>query len=458
MRNSSPMTRNERRATFGLAGIYASRMLGLFLILPVFTLYAPELDGYTPALAGLAIGVYGLTQAVLQIPFGMLSDRIGRRRVIAAGLLLFIAGSVVAALSTTIGGVIVGRALQGAGAIAAAVMAMAADLTREDQRTKAMALIGMAIGMAFMSSMVLGPLLGHWLGLSGLFWSTAGLAGLALVLLLVVVPTPERSRVHRDAEPVAGHFRGVLTDPQLLRLDFGILVLHLIMTATFLALPLLMVNKAGLQADSHYLMYLTVMLGSVAIMVPFIILSERYGQLKRVFAGAVLAIAVAHWGLGRLPETTLQIGLWMLLYFTAFNILEASLPSLVSRVVHPDRKGTAMGIYSTSQFFGAFIGGSTGGWMLSEFGLAGVFSLCMAAALVWFAVALGMRPPQRMSNRLIKVGMVGPDQATLLGRRMAGVAGVVEAVVVPEDGVAYLKVDPALLDQAALDAAVAGID
>jgi MFS family permease len=445
------MSPTERRAALGLAGIYGSRMLGLFLILPVFALFAEQLPEATPLLAGLAVGIYGLTQALLQIPYGLLSDRLGRKPVILAGLLLFAAGSVVAATADDIWWIIAGRALQGSGAVAAAVMALAADLTRESQRTKVMAVIGTTIGMSFMLAMIAAPALDAWLGMSGIFWLTAVLALLGMVLLLTVVPSPVSSTRHRDAQPVPAMFRRVLGDGQLLRLDWGIFSLHLVLTALFLVVPLAL-RDAGLAPAQHSLLYAPVMLLSIAAMVPFIILAERRGRMRRVFLGAVATLTLALlilWGaLGSFWG--LVAGLW--LFFVAFNLLEATLPSLVSKVAPADAKGTAMGVYSTGQFAGAFAGGLIGGWAHQAFGLAGVLLLCAAVTGLWLLVAAGMLNPGHQGSRLVKVAVTDDRAAAAMAARLGGVPGVVEAVVVAADGVAYLKVDKTALDEAALDA------
>jgi len=445
------LSRSERRAALGLAGIYGSRMLGLFLILPVFALYAEDLAGATPLLTGLAIGIYGLTQALLQIPYGLLSDRLGRKPVILAGLLVFALGSVVAALATDIWWIIAGRALQGSGAVAAAVMALAADLTREDQRTKVMAMIGVTIGASFMLAMISAPALDAWVGVSGIFWLTALLALLGASALLWVVPTPSSSARHRDAQPVPAMFRRVLGDGQLLRLDLGIFCLHLVLTAMFLVVPLAL-RDAGLAPERHSLLYAPIMVLSIAAMVPFIILAERGGRMKAVFLGAIATITLAAlllWGeLGSFWG--LAVALW--LFFVGFNLLEATLPSLVSKLAPADAKGTAMGVYSTSQFAGAFVGGVAGGWVHQAYGIHGVMLLVVAVGCGWLLAASGMRNPGRHVSRLLKVAVADEAAAATLAARLGGVPGVVEAVVVAADGVAYLKVDKDTLDQAALDA------
>jgi len=455
-RGNDGMTPVERRAALGLGAIYALRMLGLFLILPVFALYAETLEGFRPELVGLAIGAYGLTQALLQIPFGLLSDHIGRKPVIVGGLLVFAAGSVVAALADSMGGVILGRALQGAGAIAAAVMALAADLTREEHRTKAMAMIGVSIGAAFMASLVAGPVLEAWIGVRGIFWLTAGLALAGIGVLAWVVPQPVRSTVHRDAEPVPAQLRLVLADGQLLRLDVGVLCLHAIQTSVFVALPLELRDSLGLPTHQHAALYAVVLVVSVALMVPFVILAERGRRMRQVLTGSVLVLALSLVGLAEYREGLLGVGLMLVVYFAAFNMLEATLPSLVSRMAPPQAKGSAMGAFSSSQFFGAFLGGVMGGLAQRHWGPEGVFLAGALLAALWFLVAWTMRAPRYLSSEVVRVAVDGPEAARRLAMRLTAVRGVAEAVVVPEEGVAYLKVDPAALDRAALRAVAGG--
>ena len=446
----TPMTRAEVRASLSLAAIYMLRMLGMFLILPVLSVFARELPDASPQLVGFAISAYGLTQAIFQIPFGLWSDRYGRKRLIVLGLLLFTAGSVLAAVSDSIYGIIAGRALQGAGAVAGVVMALAADLTREEHRTKAMALIGISIGLSFALSMVIGPILSGWVGLHGLFWIIAILALLGIAVLYGAVPTPAASRFHRDTEVRPASLKAVLSNPELLRLDLGIFCLHLVLTATFVVLPLILHDSLRLETAKHWHIYLPVFGLALASMVPFVILAEKKRKMKAVFVSFIGLVAVSNAGF-----VWLQHGFWavfglLYLFFTGFNLLEATLPSLVSKIAPLDLKGTAMGVYSTAQFLGAFAGGAGGGWIYGHYGMSYVFLFCAAAALLWFIVALGMKAPRRLSSLLVNVKGLSHDQASRLSGRLLQVPGVAEAVVLAEDGVAYLKIDKEKLDRMAL--------
>ena len=444
------MSREEFRAALSLSSVYALRMLGLFMILPVFALYAGDLEGVTPTLTGLAIGIYGLTQAALQIPAGLLSDRIGRKPVIIGGLLIFALGSVVAALADSMLVVILGRALQGAGAIAAAIMALAADLTREQHRIKAMALIGMSIGLSFALALVLGPVLNDWVGVPGIFAITAVLALGGILVVGFVVPRPVVSRPHRVAEAIPEQFGGVLRQTQLLRLDFGILMLHAILTASFVVLPLILRDQAGVAASTHWKIYLPVLVCSVLAMLPLIIMAERKGRVRPVFLSAIALLIAAELGLFFLPVTLYSVVFMMFVFFTAFNLLEAMLPSLISRIAPADCRGTAMGFYSSSQFFGAFLGGALGGVLHQYAGTHAVFLCSAVGAALWLLLALSMSRPEKLSSYIYKIDGAEPEAAEQLAQRLLALAGVAEAVVVAEEGVAYLKVDKRVFDEASL--------
>ncbi|HHH36741.1 MAG TPA: MFS transporter [Gammaproteobacteria bacterium] len=449
------MTAAERRAAFSLAGIFSFRMLGLFMIMPVFALYAETLEARPdPLLIGLAIGIYGLTQALLQIPFGMLSDRIGRKPVITGGLLLFAAGSVMAAMADSLGGVIAGRALQGSGAIAAAGMALTADLTREEHRARAMAVIGMSIGLSFALALALGPILDAWIGVPGIFWLTAVLALGGIVLLHYGVPRVVHSHFHRDAEPVPAYFSAVLRNRDLLRLDLGIFTLHLMLTASFVALPFALRDEAGIAASHHGYVYLPVLLLSLALMVPLVVIAEKRRRIKQVFLLAVLLTAAAELGLALFHHSLVMVVLCLLLFFMAFNVLEALLPSLIAKFAPADKKGTAMGVYSTSQFLGAFAGGVLGGALYGRFGVSGVFGACALLALWWWWLSRGMSEPRYVSSRMLRVAGLDEDQAVLLERQVRELPGVVEAACVVEEGVLYLKVDSQVVDMGAVEALV----
>lgn len=447
---TSPMTPMEKRATLSLAGIYALRMMGLFMILPVLSLFAEQMTGSTPLLAGLAISIYGLSQALLQIPFGLLSDRYGRKKVIIFGLFLFALGSAVAALSTSIYGILAGRALQGSGAIAAAVMALVADLTQEVHRTKAMAMIGASIGLSFGAAIIIGPVMAHYAGISGIFWLTAGLSLLAMLVLLLIVPNPQKGLTHRDTELIPSQIGKVLSHPDLLRLDYGIFVLHLMLTASFVVVPLVM-RDAGLIQQKHWLVYLPVLVTSMAMIIPFVILAEKKRQMKKVFIGAIAALIIADTGLAGFYENLTGVIASLWLFFCGFNLLEATLPSLISKTAPADMKGTAMGAYSTAQFFGAFAGGACGGWLYGELGAPAVFLFAAAMALSWIVVAFFMTPPRYLSNLLLSLEAV-QDQRTAdtLTRQLLAVRGVEEVRLHFEEKTAYLKIDNTLLNRKAL--------
>lgn len=380
------MTRDEKRAGASLAAIFALRMLGLFLILPVFSEHAKTMPGGDNlTLVGLALGAYGLTQAIFQIPFGMASDAFGRKRIIIIGLLLFAVGSAVAALATDIWIVLIGRIIQGAGAISAAVTALAADLTREQHRTKVMAMIGSSIGVVFALSLVGAPVLYKHIGMSGLFWMTGILALCAIFLVTNVVPEPPPPHPGPKVP-----FREVLANVQLLRLNLGIFTLHAVQMAMFVVIPGMLVASGSLSLDQTWKVYLPTLLGSFVLMVPAIIIAEKYNKVRPVFLAAIgllLATMLLLWQ-GGTVFAVVAGGLFS--FFVAFNVLEAMLPSLVSRVAPARAKGAALGIYNTTQAFGLFLGGALGGWLAEHQGTAMIFVVSAVLVVLWLAAAITM--------------------------------------------------------------------
>ncbi len=383
------MTNQERRTVASLALLYCFRMLGLFMVLPLLALYAADLPDATPTLIGVALGMYGLANALLQIPLGWLSDRVGRKPVIIAGLVLFALGSVIAGMADSVTGIIVGRALQGAGAISSTLMALVADLTREEQRTKAMAVVGMSIGLSFAVALVLGPVVATFGGLQTVFWFTAVLAGFGIAILLLLVPPPPLdARANATEAKISMGLKGRgLGDRDLVRLNFGVFVLHFILVAFFLVVPGIIENSLGIDREQHWLVYLPVLLFSLVGMVPLMILAERGGRLREIFLVAIALVFAAIATLDFAAANPLiYIGLW--LFFVGFNYLEATLPSLLSKTVSAGSKGTAMGVYSTFQFTGAFAGGAGGGWLLDHLGEGVLSGVCLMLAAAWWLVAL----------------------------------------------------------------------
>ena len=393
------MTPVERRASFSLASIFALRMLGLFLILPVFAIEAARYPGGgDPALVGLAMGIYGLTQALLQFPFGLLSDRLGRKRVIVFGLLVFAAGSFVAAWAPTLTWLAIGRGVQGAGAISAAVTALLADQTRDVVRTKSMALVGASIGLMFALSLVVAPLLVAYTGLGGLFALTGclALAGVAVVLWWVP-PEP-----HEHKNMPRGRLTEVLRLPALLRLNFGVFVLHAVQLAMWLAVPALLV-QAGLPHEHHWWVYLPAVLASFLVMGTTLFPLEKRGYLRAVFLTAIGLTTAVQFGLLLVATGSPSIGVLaalLFVFFCGFNVLEASQPSMVSRVAPAHARGAAMGVYNTLQSLGFFAGGVMGGWLVKHLGAQGLFAACAGVMLMWLLVAWPMRAPHASAATL----------------------------------------------------------
>jgi MFS family permease len=448
------MQRQEFRAAAALAAVFSVRLLGLFMIYPVFAAYAGTLAGANPYLIGEALGIYGLTQGLLQIPFGLLSDRLGRKVMIVAGLALFGIGSAVAALSTSIGGVIVGRALQGAGAVGSVILALVADLTSEESRTAAMAMVGITIGASFIVALLAGPLVANFIGVAGIFWLMVALALAGMAITEFVVPSPRRLGVHRDAEAVPALLGAVLRNRELLRLDIGIFALHAMLTASFLVVPDLLRSTLGVAVHDQWIVYLPVLLVAVAAMVPAIITAEKYRHMKGVFVGAVAVLAVSQIMLYFGAGNVFVLLAALVVFFSAFNVMEATLPSLITKVAPPDVKGTAMGVYSSLQFFGIFVGGIIGGFAHQHGGGAAIFALTTALALIWLLTAAGMAQPSYLTTRLLPLAGNRTADATDLATKLRQVPGVAEAVVVAEENLVYLKVDAKSFDAAMAEALV----
>lgn len=430
------MSLNNKPAVLSLSMIMAFRILGLFMILPVFSAHAITVPGTTPFLIGMALGIYGLTQALLQAPFGILSDRIGRKPVIAIGLLLFAAGSIVAALSTHITGLIIGRALQGMGAIGSTALAFIADLTRDENRSKAMAFVGLSIGISFSIAMVLGPVLFSGFGLSGIFWVTVAFAGIGL-LLLTRLPNPPKLVAKTAVEIVPNRFKATLKNTQLLRLDFGIFSLHLILTALFIVIPILFTHIFDLSMWQQASTYLAVLFLSFIIMLPFIIVAEKKRRMKSIFVAAVFVLLGTQTLMYFFSSHPLWIATLLLFFFTAFNLLEASLPSLVSKFAPIRYKGTAMGFYSTSQYLGIFVGGGLGGYLFAHFGLHGIFILCSFTALLWLLAAITMQSPTYLSTFIFAANGKGSE----INQKLNNFPGVAEVRYSPNENLIYMKAD-----------------
>ncbi len=444
------MNLGERKAVFSLSLIFAFRMLGLFLILPVFTTYGEQLSYSTPTLIGLALGIYGLTQAILQIPFGLLSDKFGRKPMILLGLVLFAVGSVIAATSSSIHGIIIGRAIQGAGAVGSVIIALVADLTSEENRTKAMAVIGLTIGFAFTLSMILGPVLAAIMGISGIFWLTAALAIIGIIFLFVTVPTPQTIIIHRDAETIPSLLKSILINKDLLRLDFGILILHAVLTASFIVLPLYLTQFTGLNLRHQWIIYLPVLILSFIAMLPMIIIAEKFRKMRLMFLLGIGLIIVAELGLGIFPDNAITMGTLLFIFFTAFTFLEASLPSLISKQSPAGSKGTAMGIYSTAQFMGIFLGGIYGGWLLEHFNATAIFFGNAIVCIAWYVIAYTMAEPNYLATRSVKLNPLDHTDSTIVTEQLKQIPGIADVLIIAEEGIAYLKVDTKKLDQEAL--------
>lgn len=442
------MTGLEIRSAGAVGFLYIVRMLGLFMVLPVLPMVASDIDGATPLLIGLALGIYGLSQACLQIPLGLLSDRIGRKRVIAGGLIIFLIGSVVAASADSMAGVVIGRFLQGCGAIASTLLALVSDVTRAEHRSKAMAIVGISIAASFGLALILGPYIASRAGLSGVFWFCAAGA----VVGLGVLPTIPAPSVHSRNPAVVIDVRALLpvaANPALLRTALGIFLLHYLLMSSFIVMPLLMQQTGRIADEDHYLYYLSILLASFVAMVPFIYLADHKG-----YARGMLLVMISTFGLTSIlfanVSTYVPVIVTMVLFFMAFNLLESVLPALVSKIAPAGQRGTAMGIFSTSQFAGGFVGGMVGGYLLGGWDLSQLMYVNAAVCVLWFIATFGM--PKVGSYRTITCRIADQDALSASGvaDALLSLDGVVDVALLEDEKLAYLKVDRAIWDSSSL--------
>lgn len=442
MNQTNKMTATEKRAVISLSSIMGLRMIGLFMVLPVFSLYATQLRGATPTLIGLAMGIYGLSQALFQIPFGALSDRFGRKPIILFGLILFAIGSIIAGLADSITLMIIGRALQGIGAVGSTIMALMADLTRENQRTKAMAIAGMTIGFSFSVAMFIGPVLTLWLSINNIFFMAAMLGLVGIFILYQSVPTSVNLRWHRDTEPELKSFLKLLVAPELAKLNLGIFILHAIFTASFVIIPITLHQFADLKS---WQLYLPTLLIAFIICLLCIGMAERKQQIKPYFLGGIATLACSELIMWQGQTSLMSTALGICCFFTGFSLLEAFLPSLISRTAPAARKGSAMGIYSSSQFLGIFAGGVLGGWLYGHFSFAGVYLFCITLTIFWLIIAALMQPPRYLVTRMWRIHNKQQSDFANLATQLQIIPGMVEVTLIAEDSMAYLKMEKSTL-------------
>ena len=446
MKIEQGMTPLEIRSSLSLASIYGLRMLGMFLILPIFAIYAEGLPGSPSAFqVGLALGAYGLTQALFQLPFGMLSDRYGRKNIIYIGLLLFALGSFVSGYSDDINIIILGRAIQGAGAISAAITALVADLTRDEHRTKAMAMIGATIGITFALSLMGAPVLNRLIGVPGIFMLTGFLSLSAILVVRFVVPTPLNINTSKTLKEPAPSFKSILKNKELSRLNFGIFALHAAQMAMFIVVPIALATSGGMDVNQHWKVYLPVLLSSFVFMVPIIILSEKFNRAKLVFISSIFLMLIAQLMFGILINVFWGLVASLFVYFVAFNVLEASLPSLISKIAPPSAKGTAIGVYNTCQSLGVFFGGLLGGFLADFGGSFSVFSFCAILMTLWVGFAFSMKAPPAIKTLMFMIQnkslLKSPKQLAVVQQQLKKIKGVRDVLILLEEGKVMLKVN-----------------
>jgi len=446
MKIEQGMTPLEIRSSLSLASIYGLRMLGMFLILPIFAIYAEGLPGSPSAFqVGLALGAYGLTQALFQLPFGMLSDRYGRKNIIYIGLLLFALGSFVSGYSDDINIIILGRAIQGAGAISAAITALVADLTRDEHRTKAMAMIGATIGITFALSLMGAPVLNRLIGVPGIFMLTGFLSLSAILVVRFVVPTPLNINASKILKEPTPSFKSILKNKELSRLNFGIFALHAAQMAMFIVVPIALATSGGMDVNQHWKVYLPVLLSSFVFMVPIIILSEKFNRAKLVFISSIFLMLIAQLMFGILINVFWGLVASLFVYFVAFNVLEASLPSLISKIAPPSAKGTAIGVYNTCQSLGVFFGGLLGGFLADFGGSFSVFSFCAILMTLWVGFAFSMKAPPAIKTLMFMIQnkslLKSPKQLAVVQQQLKKIKGVRDVLILLEEGKVMLKVN-----------------
>lgn len=446
MKTEQGMTTLEVRSSLSLASIYGLRMLGMFLILPIFAIYAEGLSSHPSAFqVGLALGAYGLTQALFQLPFGMLSDRYGRKNIIYIGLLIFALGSFVAGYSDQIEIIILGRAIQGAGAISAAITALVADLTRDEHRTKAMAMIGATIGITFALSLVGAPILNRLIGVPGIFILTGLLSLTAILVVKFVVPTPLNMNVSKAFKEEAPSFKSILKNKELSRLNFGIFALHAAQMAMFIVVPFALETSGEMDVNQHWKVYLPVLLSSFVLMAPIIIVSEKFNKSKFIFVSSIFMMLIAQLMFGILINIFWGLVASLFVYFVAFNVLEASLPSLISKIAPPSSKGTAIGVYNTCQSLGIFFGGLLGGFLADRGGSFPVFSFCAILMALWAGFALSMKVPPSLKTLMYVIKnkslLKNPKQLVLVQNKIKKIKGVRDVIILFEEGELLIKVN-----------------
>ena len=434
------MYEKELKTTAYISLIYSFRMMGLFIIFPIFSLYINNIQYATPFLIGLALGVYGLTQAALQIVLSILSDKFGRKPIIFIGLIFFIIGSIVAAYSTTIYGIIIGRAIQGAGAIGSTLTALVADSTKEENRLKAMSLIGMSIGFSFLIAMMLSSILNSIIGLSGIFWLTA-VFGVAGILMLTKIPSPKTPSFHHEGKTVFSLIKNVITHKELLRLNYGIFSLHATLTALFIVIPQILTNVIDISISYQWIIYLPVLIISFVMMFPFVMVAEVKRRMRKYFIVAIALLTVCLASLIFSYSHVLILSVVLTLFFAAFTFLESCLPSLVSKIAPASSKGTAMGVFSSCQFFGIFIGGLLGGLAFHHFGISGVLTLCAIITALWLFVTSMMAEPTYLVSKVYKINASIPDIKAKLEDLIANHVGIYDSTIYLDEEVLYIKVD-----------------